>query len=287
MQISGSEIARRKELVGLGSEEAALLLYCRQFIVEEIETIVEEFYQVQTSDQEIAVIIGDPDTLRRLHAVQRQYVIDLFSGSTDIEYVNNRLRIGLVHKQIGVEPKLYLSAVRTLKEIIGKALQRRVTDPTTLANAYQALDKQLYYDITLVFDTYTRSLISEVETAKERVEVYAARLEIQVTQRTRQLEEKVSELEAALAMVKKLEGIIPICGICKKIRNDEESWEQLEQYISEHSEALFSHGLCPDCFEKEMTGIRAMKEMRVARNPDVQTSSDQPPAESPAEQSKE
>jgi diguanylate cyclase len=270
MQISGSEITRRKELVGLGSEEAALLLYCRQFIEEEIETIVEEFYQVQTSDQEIAVIIGDPDTLRRLHAVQRQYVIDLFSGSTDIEYVNNRLRIGLVHKQIGVEPKLYLSAVRTLKEIINKALQRRVTDPTTLANAYQALDKQLYFDITLVFDTYTRSLISEVETAKDRVEVYAASLEIQVTQRTRQLEEKVSELEAALAMVKKLEGIIPICGICKKIRNDEESWEQLEQYISEHSEALFSHGLCPDCFEKEMTGIRAMKEARAARNPDVQ-----------------
>jgi len=269
MQISGSEITRRKELVGLGSEEAALLLYCRQFILEEIETIVEEFYQVQTSDQEIAVIIGDPDTLRRLHAVQRQYVIDLFSGSTDIEYVNNRLRIGLVHKQIGVEPKLYLSAVRTLKEIIGKALQRRVTDPTTLANAYQALDKQLYFDITLVFDTYTRSLISEVETAKDRVEVYAASLEIQVTQRTRQLEEKVSELEAALAMVKKLEGIIPICGICKKIRNDEESWEQLEQYISEHSEALFSHGLCPDCFEKEMTGIRAMKEARLTRKPDA------------------
>lgn len=270
MQINDTEITRRKKPVGLGSEEAALLSYCRQFIVEEIETIVEEFYQAQTSDQEIAVIIGDPDTLRRLHAFQRQYVIDLFSGSTDIEYVNNRLKIGLVHKQIGVEPKLYLSAVRTLKEIIGKALQRRVTDPTTLANAHQALDKQLYFDITLIFDTYTRSLISEVETAKDRVEVYAASLEIQVTQRTRQLEEKVSELEAALAMVKKLEGIIPICGICKKIRNDEESWQQLEQYISEHSEALFSHGLCPDCFEKEMTGIRAMKEMRVARKADVE-----------------
>lgn len=56
------------------------------------------------------------------------------------------------------------------------------------------------------------------------------------------------ELEAALARVKQLEGIIPICMYCKKIREDDEkSWSQLEKYISAHSEALFSHGICPTC----------------------------------------
>lgn len=60
------------------------------------------------------------------------------------------------------------------------------------------------------------------------------------------------ELEAALAQVKKLEGIIPICMYCKKIRDDQSSWQQLEKYISEHSEAKFSHGVCPDCYEKAM-----------------------------------
>lgn len=50
------------------------------------------------------------------------------------------------------------------------------------------------------------------------------------------------------AKVKHLEGIIPICMYCKKIRDDKESWQQMEQYISDHSEALFSHGVCPDCY---------------------------------------
>ena len=70
------------------------------------------------------------------------------------------------------------------------------------------------------------------------------------------LEQKNVELEAALARVKQLEGIIPICSYCKKIRDDQNSWKQLEQYISEHSEARFSHGYCPACAEKEMEAIR-------------------------------
>jgi PAS domain S-box-containing protein len=64
------------------------------------------------------------------------------------------------------------------------------------------------------------------------------------------LKEKVSLLEAALSKVKHLEGIIPICSYCKKIRDDKASWQQLESYITEHSEALFSHGTCPECAPK-------------------------------------
>ena len=58
--------------------------------------------------------------------------------------------------------------------------------------------------------------------------------------------------EVLLARVKRLEGIIPICSYCNKIRDDESCWQQLEQYLSEHSDALFSHGICPDCMEKNM-----------------------------------
>jgi hypothetical protein len=65
-----------------------------------------------------------------------------------------------------------------------------------------------------------------------------------------ELKEKVALLEDALGKVKQLEGIIPICAYCKKIRNDQESWQHLEAYISQHSEAHFSHGICPECFQK-------------------------------------
>jgi len=63
------------------------------------------------------------------------------------------------------------------------------------------------------------------------------------------LAQRVAELQNALTMVKQLSGLLPICSYCKKIRGDGNYWQQLETYLSEHSEAEFSHGVCPDCYE--------------------------------------
>lgn len=60
------------------------------------------------------------------------------------------------------------------------------------------------------------------------------------------------QLQEALNEVKTLRGIIPICAYCKKIRDDKGLWNQLEAYIHSHSEAEFSHGVCPDCYKKQM-----------------------------------
>jgi len=60
----------------------------------------------------------------------------------------------------------------------------------------------------------------------------------------------ISELTSALSKVKKLSGLLPICASCKKIRNDEGYWNQVEEFISERSEAEFTHSFCPDCVEK-------------------------------------
>jgi hypothetical protein len=63
-------------------------------------------------------------------------------------------------------------------------------------------------------------------------------------------ERLIQELETALERVKLLSGLLPICGNCKKIRDDEGYWKQIEAYISSHSEATFTHSLCPECFHK-------------------------------------
>lgn len=60
----------------------------------------------------------------------------------------------------------------------------------------------------------------------------------------------ICEREKALEDVKVLRGLLPICASCKKIRNEENYWIQIESYIKEHSEAEFSHGICPDCVKK-------------------------------------
>ncbi|MDO9209343.1 MAG: GAF domain-containing protein [Deltaproteobacteria bacterium] len=63
-------------------------------------------------------------------------------------------------------------------------------------------------------------------------------------------EKLVRDLQKALSEVKKLKGIFPICASCKKIRDDKGYWRQIEAYIRDHSEAEFSHGICPDCMKK-------------------------------------
>jgi len=60
------------------------------------------------------------------------------------------------------------------------------------------------------------------------------------------------ELEKSLSEIKTLRGIIPICSYCKKIRDDKGLWEKLEAYLHSHSEAEFSHGVCPECYKKIM-----------------------------------
>jgi hypothetical protein len=65
-----------------------------------------------------------------------------------------------------------------------------------------------------------------------------------------------SDLTQALEEVRTLQGIIPICSHCKKIRDDRGAWNQLEEYISRHSGAEFSHGYCPECFQRAMTDLK-------------------------------
>ena len=72
------------------------------------------------------------------------------------------------------------------------------------------------------------------------------------------LQTRTRELEGALAKIKTLRGLIPICASCKKIRSDKGYWQQLEEYLAEHSEADFTHGFCPECLEKMEMEVKAI-----------------------------
>lgn len=78
-----------------------------------------------------------------------------------------------------------------------------------------------------------------------RIEVGCRMVELQAT-----LAEKIGELQRALNEIKTLRGIVPICASCKKIRNDAGFWQQVDVYVRDHSEAEFSHGLCPECMKR-------------------------------------
>lgn len=91
------------------------------------------------------------------------------------------------------------------------------------------------------------------EELRARVNVGRRMIEIQC-----RLADRIRERDEALEQIKTLRGIIPICACCKKIRDDKGYWNQVEVYVSQHSDAEFSHGLCPECFEKAYNEVKGM-----------------------------
>jgi phosphoserine phosphatase RsbU/P len=79
---------------------------------------------------------------------------------------------------------------------------------------------------------------------RARLRVGARLLDLQTS-----LADRIRDLGEALTRVKQLQGLLPICAYCKKIRDDRNYWQQVEAYISAHTEARFSHSICPDCYE--------------------------------------
>ncbi len=188
MRVTDFEVVHRKGLFSLNDQDVLALKAAKPIIDVHIDALVDSFYGLQTAVPEIALLIGDSDTLSRLRNAQRRYVLDLFRGLYDLDYVNNRLRIGLVHKRIGVEPKLYLAAIYTLKGLLEDVLSQNLPQGEERDGVLQALEKLLFFDVTLVFDTYIRSLLSEIEISRQKSDQYARALEDEVSERTRQLE---------------------------------------------------------------------------------------------------
>ena len=104
-----------------------------------------------------------------------------------------------------------------------------------LANVVQGLESGADDYVTKPFDP--RELRARLHAGARVVQLQKALLE------------RNRELVEALKRVKQLQGLLPICSYCKKIRNDRNYWEQVDAYVASHSEVQFSHGVCPDCFE--------------------------------------
>ncbi len=130
----------------------------------------------------------------------------------------------------------------------------------------------------LELETQVRHLGNELRLTREEYEEATSKyldiyfnLEKKISERTRELdaangkllceieerkrteaekEQLIAQLQKAMQEVKVLSGFLPICASCKKIRDDTGYWRQIEEYISRHSNALFSHGICPDCSKK-------------------------------------
>jgi len=85
--------------------------------------------------------------------------------------------------------------------------------------------------------------------------IFSLRRWIEVQRSEMLLRRHNEKLSKALSEIKHLRGILPICAVCKKIRDDQGFWRQVEDYVHAHTDAQFSHGVCPDCMKKMYPGL--------------------------------
>lgn len=122
--------------------------------------------------------------------------------------------------------------------------------PIKLNGKYLLIKLIPIYDNGQKFILVLMQDISKRKKMELEIRQHREQLEEKVAQRTAEYEKSNQCLLAALSKVKLLSGLIPICASCKKIRDDKGYWNQIESYICKHSEAEFSHGICPDCAKK-------------------------------------
>jgi len=130
-------------------------------------------------------------------------------------------------------------------EICSRARQRATPVPTYIILLTAKTGKEnVVAGLSAGADDYLTKPF-DAEELRARVQVGCRLVELQ-----QKLSDRVTELADALAQVSQLRGLLPICAWCKRVRDDSNYWQQIETYVSKHSEARFSHGICPDCRSK-------------------------------------
>ena len=140
----------------------------------------------------------------------------------------------------------------------GLELCRRIRATPSLAHMYVILltSRDSRADVVAGLEAGADDYLVKPFDAQElRARVHAG---VRILSLQRQLTEQIEELRKTIANVKQLNGLLPICCYCKRIRTDEDYWQQLEGYISEHSDAQFSHGICPGCFDNARKELDAL-----------------------------
>ncbi len=113
-----------------------------------------------------------------------------------------------------------------------------------VSSEYQADGLSVGADGYIIKDITNREFLARVDSMMR-----IKRMSDALRAKEKEQEKLISKLQEALAEIKTLKGLIPICAFCKKIRDDEGYWNQLEAYICKHTDASFTHGICPECAE--------------------------------------
>jgi PAS domain S-box-containing protein len=225
----------------------------------------ENYANVYTRD--ITLRKAAEDRLRQLSRAVEQSPASVMITDTSgrIEYVNPKfcqVTGYSAEEAVGKNPKVLKSGDMAPETY--ETMWQTIASGRTWSGEFHNRKKngELYWELTS---------INPVRDATGKVTHYVS-INEDITERKlaeAEREKLIGELKKALAEVKTLSGLLPICAGCKKIRNDQGYWSQIENYISLHTDARFSHSFCPDCMKvyfPEVDFEKARKEMEQERN---------------------
>ena len=193
-----------------------------------------------TGAEKRILLVEDDEPLReslaeQLHLHQEFEAVEAKTAAEALELTEAQ-RFDLILLDIGLPDMDGREACRLIRRAGHKTPIIMLTGADSEADTILGLDAGANDYLAKPFDA--GELRARVEVGRRMVELQA------------QLAESVSELQTALEHVKTLRGIVPICAHCKKIRDDQGYWSQVEVYVRDHSEAEFSHGICPECIKR-------------------------------------
>jgi rsbT co-antagonist protein RsbR len=158
MNIGDQELARRKEFLEFGPEDEERLRKLAPLSESYAEAVIEAFYTHLLKFEEMKAFFPDSATLARVKAKQKAYFIRLTQGNYNVEYVEERLKIGTIHEQIDLPVKSYLGMYSFyLREAWKHIFEAGRKDPDEVMDTFFSLMKLVFFDISLTIDTYIDS----------------------------------------------------------------------------------------------------------------------------------
>jgi len=220
------------------------------------------------SNKNLKILIADDDagicmSLTRMLKDRGYEVKDVPNGTEAVNFIKKEF-INLALIDIRLPDINGLEVLKALRETDENSIAIMMTAFASLDSCVEALNMGAYAYIIKPMNMNQALIIIEKAFEKQRLSLENARLLKELQQTNGKLEERIDELQTlqgekikligelqkALAEVKTLSGILSICSACKKIRDDKGGWVQIESYVSNRVDVLFSHGMCPDCVAK-------------------------------------
>ena len=248
--LTGEPVHFEDERDGRTFEVSAYPVFDEQRTVSKISIYVRDITERKRMEQDLR------DAEKKFRDLAEKSIVGVYVYQDGIfKYINEKLAeiLGYTAEELTGRMGPFEVAVPEDWPLLEESIRRRMSGEAKSAN-YE------FRIITKNKEQRNVEVYSSLSTYEGKDAIIGTFLDI--TERAKAQEEReklILELKEALAQVKTLSGLLPICASCKKIRNDQGYWEQMEMYIRNHSEAEFSHGYCPECAAKVLSELKQKK----------------------------